>query len=236
MIIESLTNPKFLLWKKLKLKKYRDEHQLFLVYGNHLVTEATRANMLVSTITSNPKLGADFLISKQMFKELCDLPSPPDIMGVCKYLDESYNFGNQVLILDNIQDPDNVGALLRSALAFGFNDIIVSKQTASIYNEKTIRSSQGAIFHLNIVASDLVSAILKLKDDNYLIMGADNKSSGNIIDVNKFGLILGNEGSGISQDVNNLVDHFVTIKTNVVESLNVSVAGAILMYQWGNLK
>lgn len=232
MIIESSNNNKFLLWKKLKQKKYRDLNKLFLVYGNHLVEEALKANLLVTTISSNESIAADFYISSKMFKELCDLPSIPDIMGVVQYKNAITKLGNKVLILDDIQDPDNLGALLRSALAFGFNDIILSNRSVSIYNEKAIRASQGALFHLNIIKGDLVKKISELKMSKYLIVGADNKNTSKIIPNKSIALVLGNEGSGISDEVNSLIDVFTTIKTKKVESLNVSVAGAILMYEW----
>lgn len=232
MKIESLHNAKLKYWKNLKLKKYRDQEKRFLVYGNHLIEEAKKNHLIETLISSDETLEADFYITKQMARELCDLPSVPSMMAVVRKQEANNYFQDKILALDGIQDPDNLGALIRSALAFGFKDILLSLNCVDLYNEKVIRATQGAMFGVNILRTDLVLTLNDLKEKGYKIIGADNKNTPLKRSKSKIALVLGSEGSGLSVQVNNLIDQFDTIKTQEVESLNVSIAGAILMYEW----
>lgn len=232
MKIESLHNAKLKYWKNLKLKKYRDQEKRFLVYGNHLIEEAKKYYLIETLISSDETLEADFYITKQMARELCDLPSVPSMMAVVRKQEANNYFQDKILALDGIQDPDNLGALIRSALAFGFKDILLSLNCVDLYNEKVIRATQGAMFGVNILRTDLVLTLNDLKEKGYKIIGADNKNTPLKRSKSKIALVLGSEGSGLSVQVNNLIDQFDTIKTQEVESLNVSIAGAILMYEW----
>jgi len=230
-LIESTQNKQFKLWMKLKLKKYRDQHDMFLVYGKHLIDKAREQNALIDTITSNPDKEG-ILISLSLMKELQQTPSMIDEIGLCKKTNPMKK-SKRVLILDDVQDPDNVGALLRSASAFGFIHVILSPRSADVYNEKTIRASKGAIFDCYVERKPLKEALETLKSQDYKVIAADAHETDDINQSNeKIALILGNEGHGISQDVATYVDSFVTIETQNVESLNVSVAGAIIMYVW----
>ena len=216
---------------KLKTKKYRDLNDMFLVYGKHFIEQAKEKNVLIDVITSNPNKEG-ILISKDLMKDLQVTQTFIDEIGLCK----KYNkvlVSNRVLLLDDVQDPDNVGALIRSASAFGFDHIILSNHSADIYNEKTIRASKGAFFDCYIERKPLHHAIYDLKDNGYKVIAADAHASGNVdIKEEKVALVLGNEGHGLNENTKALVDGFVTIETKHVESLNVSVAGAIIMYTW----
>lgn len=235
MRIDSETNSKIKYWKNLKQKKYRDLENKFLVYGEHLITEALKSNQVETIISTDESLEADFYINHKLAKMLCDLPSIPKRMAVVYKNNVKTISSNKVLVLDKVQDPDNLGALLRSALAFGFNDVLLSLDSVDLYNDKVVRASQGALFSLNITSDNLVIKLEELKKAGYLLVGASNKNSPKKKDTLKLALILGNEGQGISLEVEKLIDIFDTIKTNKVESLNVSVAGAILMYEWGKI-
>ncbi|MFA6800632.1 MAG: RNA methyltransferase [Acholeplasmataceae bacterium] len=232
LLIESKQNKQFKTWVKLKTKKYRDEYDMFLVYGKHLIEKAKEKNVLIEIITSNPDKNGT-LISLDLMKELQQTPSWIDEIGLCKKENQKID-STRVLVLDDVQDPDNVGALIRSASAFGFTHIILSLQSADLYNEKTIRASKGAIFDCYIERKPLLDALSQLKEENYIVIAADAHATTTIKQdkINKIVLILGNEGHGINEQLLPLIDQSVTIKTTHVESLNVSVAGAILMYEW----
>lgn len=229
-MIISKQNKQFKLWKKLMTKKYRDLHDMFLVYGKHLVDKAKEKGALIEVITSNPEIEGTLLL-KALMDELQQTETYIDQIGVCKKTNEELT-SNNILVLDDVQDPDNVGALIRSAAAFSFKHIIMSYKSADLYNEKVIRASKGAIFDCYIERSQLLLKLIELKEQGYQIVGADAHEKGKPQKNQKLALILGNEGHGLAEDVKEICDDFVTIKTNEVESLNVSVAGGILMHEW----
>lgn len=232
-LITSKQNSTYKKWIKLKNKKYRDAYGMFLVYGHHLISKAQEKQAILEVLSSNTEFEATHL-SKQLMEQLQQTETYIDQIGVCKKINAKID-SNQVLILDDIQDPDNLGALFRSASAFGFNHIILSLQSADAYNEKAIRASKGALFDLYIERKPLREALLELKSKGYQILCADAHQQGQLIKTEKIALVLGNEGHGIREELKEIADGFVTIKTNQVESLNVSVAGAILMYEWRKL-
>lgn len=232
-MITSKQNASFKLWVKLKLKKYRDIHDMFLVYGEHQISKAKEKGALLEVLSSNEALEATHL-SKPLMDELQQAETYFDQVGVCKKVNTTIE-SNQVLILDDIQDPDNLGALIRSAAAFNFLHIIISHRSADAYNEKTIRASKGSLFDVYLERRPLVDAVIALKHKGYHVLCADAHQQGHIKKYEKIALILGNEGHGISDDLKSISDDFVTIETQHVESLNVSVAGAILMYEWRKL-
>jgi TrmH family RNA methyltransferase len=216
---------------KLKQKKYRDARSQFLVYGDHLIEMAKKRGNIELIITSN-ETKEGLLVSKEIMDEFSQTETTFDTLAVCNKMNHPQK-SNQILILDDIQNPDNAGALIRSASAFGFNHVVFSLKSADFYNEKTIRASQGAIFDVYHERTDLVDCINKLKKDGYTIVGATahgesfkNKTQ------EKIALVLGNEGAGISSEVKGLLDLETTIRTENVESLNVAIAGSILMYEW----
>ncbi len=229
-MIISKQNKQFKLWKKLKTKKYRDFNDMFLVYGKHLIEKAKEKNQLIEVITSNNQVEGT-LVSKELMDELQTTETYMDEIGVCKKQNTPLK-SNKILVLDDVQDPDNVGALIRSAAAFGFKHIILSYKSADLYNEKVIRASKGAIFDCYFERTNLIFRLESLKNEGYQIVGADAHEKGNPIFDQKVALILGNEGHGLTPEVKDLCDDIITLKTENVESLNVSVAGGIIMYEW----
>ena len=148
------------------------------------------------------------------------------------YKDELY------LILDNIQDPGNLGTIIRSAVAFNFDTIILSNDSVDVYNSKVIRASQGLLFNVNIKIGDLTEIIPELKNNGYQIYGTKVTNGNDVKSIAKnslFAIIMGNEGNGMSDAVSKLCDSFVYINMNdKCESLNVGVAASILMYELGS--
>jgi RNA methyltransferase, TrmH family len=232
-MITSKTNKSFKLWKSLKLKKYRDMHNFFLVYGKHLVEKAEEKGAIVEILTTDEQQKGT-LLSKALMDDLQQAETYFDVIAVCKKTNSKIE-STRILMLDDVQDPDNVGALIRSAAAFGFVHIILSLKSADVYNEKVIRASKGALFDVYIERRPLEDAILELKQQNYQILYADAHGSGSPKLENNLVLILGNEGHGVSEHIKALSDFCVNIDTKRVESLNVSVAGGILMHQWREL-
>jgi TrmH family RNA methyltransferase len=233
-MIVSKQNKQFKVWKKLKVKKYRDFHDMFLVYGKHLIDKAKETDQLIEILTSNPDLEGT-LISKELMDELQQTETYIDQIGVCKKKHTVIE-SKKILALDDVQDPDNVGALIRSASAFGFRHIILSQKSADLYNEKVIRASKGAIFDCYIERANLIFKLPELKQKGYQIVGADAHEKGQPKYDQKVVLVMGNEGHGLQAEVKALCDDYVTINTDYVESLNVSVAGGILMYEWRDNK
>jgi RNA methyltransferase, TrmH family len=229
-LITSKQNNSFKLWKNLKVKKYRDIHDMFLVYGKHLIEKAKEKHAIVDVITSNDQLEG-ILIDQALMNELQQTETSFDQIAICKKVNPMIQ-SNKILMLDDVQDPDNVGALIRSAAAFGFLHVIVSLKSADFYNEKVIRASKGAIFDVYLERRPLVEAIHQLKHHGYQIICADAHNEKTSNKTSPIVLVLGNEGHGISQEIKELSDASIQIPTQNVESLNVSVAGGILMYEW----
>jgi TrmH family RNA methyltransferase len=239
MKINSLSNDKIKNFIKLKQKKYRDEYNLFIVEGIHLVEEAYKNNYLKEIIIEeDSELSLDFkpsyIVTSDIMKKISDLDTPSKIIGVCKKKEEGI-LGDKVLLLDTIQDPGNLGTIIRSAVAFNIDTIILGENSVDLYNSKVIRSTQGMIFNINIVNKKLSDIILELKKENYIIYGTkvtNAEEVKNVMKKDKYALLIGNEGNGVSDKLLSLCDGYIYIKmNNKCESLNVGVASSIIMYE-----
>ena len=235
--IDSLENKKVLFWKKLKEKKYRDEENLFIVEGDHSVNEALSHNIVKEVISLDDiDTSCDcYLVSEKIMKLLTNQVTSPRIMAVCYKLKEEEVRG-KVLILDNIQDPGNLGTIIRSAVAFNFKNIILSNDSVDLYNPKVIRSTEGLLFNINILRRDLKTEIVNLKNKGYHIIGSSLNTDNYIInDVTDIALIIGNEGNGIKKEILEMCDEVIKIPISLqCESLNAGVAASILMYEMRN--
>ena len=241
MIITSLSNNKIKGICKLKEKKYRDSSNTFLIEGEHLVEEAYK-NILLKEIIVLEGYSYNYevdtiYVNDSVMKKISSMDSIPSIIGICKKKDNNV-IGSSILILDGIQDPGNLGTIIRSSVAFNIDTIVLSTNTVDLYNSKVIRSTQGMIFSTNIIVKDIYNFIKELKDNNYIIYGTKVDSGIDIRDINipsKYALVIGNEGNGISEDISNLCDSHLYIKMNdKVESLNAGVATSILLYEINN--
>ena len=229
-MIKSMSNPKIKEYSKLLKNKYIKKHKLFIVEGYHLVEEAKKAGIVEEIITTNQHVGGT-MVESYIIKKLTSTKTPQEIVAICK-CPEPKEISKKVLALDNIQDPGNLGTLIRTALAFGFTDVIV--KGANVYSQKVLRSSQGAFFNINIIQTD---DILNYFDNSKTKIGALlDKTAINYKDIEKekleeFILVLGNEGNGISEEVQKKLDVRVYIPIKF-ESLNVAQAGAILINEY----
>ena len=232
MKIDSLSNTKVKNWNKLKEKKYRDETGLFLVEGDHLIKEALKKQIVVSTIGLNETY--DYTVNPEILKKLSSQKSGTKEIAIVKKIEEKKVDGDKILILDNIQDPGNLGTIIRSAVAFNISTIILSDDCVDLYNDKVIRSSEGMIFNINIVRKKLIEIIPKIKENGYTVYATTVNGKGYFENDSKIALVIGNEGNGIKEDILNLCDKNITIKMNKeCESLNAGVAASILMYELG---
>lgn len=238
MIITSLNNPTIKEISKLKNKKYRDLTNTYLVEGEHLVEEAYKNNLLIKIILLEDTICnydiEKIYVTKEVMKKLTELDTPNKIIGIVKK-NTPLPIGNKILILDNIQDPGNLGTIIRSSVAFDIDTIVLSPNTVDIYNPKVIRSTQGMIFYANIITLELKEFINEIKTKNYTIFGTNVRNGKNIKEITlpeKFALVLGNEGQGVSKEIESLCDDNIYIKmSSKCESLNVSVATSILLYE-----
>ena len=241
MLITSLNNDHIKDILKLKEKKYRDLSNTFLIEGRHLVLEAHRENKIKELILEQDELFPlnvnTLYVSSNVMKKLSDLKTPSNVMAVVKKIDEK-EVGEKILILDNIQDPGNLGTIIRSAVAFNFDTIVLSPKTVDLYNPKVVRSTQGMMFHTNIIIREPVSFINELKNEGYKIVGTKVTNGVDVRDsktYSHFALIIGNEGKGMSEELSELCDEYLYIKmNNQCESLNAAVAASILMYEISN--
>ena len=229
--ITSKENKEIKLYLSLLKKKTRDENKLFLAYGPDFVKEAYEANLVKEVISFELADSPTILVSKQVFALFKETKTELSPVVVCK-IPETKVYVDKILCLADIQDPRNVGALIRSAVAFGFKTVLLSEKTADAFNEIAVRVSKGSIFRCSTIRVDLVKELTKLKNKGYQIVGTEHTEPHNFKKTNsKLVLVLGNEGAGIPVELKPLLDTNFKITTQNVESLNVAVAGSIAMHE-----
>ena len=238
MVYTSIENKKIKNIKKLYSKKYRDEYNEFLIEGEHLVLEAYKKGILKELILeegTNFKLDIETnYVTSNVLKYISELSNPSKIMGICKKLEEK-EIGERIVILDGIQDPGNLGTIIRSGVAFNIDTIVLSKDTVDLYNSKVLRATQGMIFNINIIERELESFVPLLKEKNYKVYGTKvngGKSLKNVEKCEKFAIIMGNEGNGVKPSILDMCSDYIYIDMNSsCESLNVGVATSIILYE-----
>lgn len=246
MLIESSSNPKVKKWTKLKQKKYRYQSNEFIVEGEHLVLEAIKSGVIKEILVREGSISpleilersdlTIYTLKENLFSQIASTETPQPIMAVCEMKNIEIKKQNRLLLLDRVQDPGNLGTLLRSAVAFEFDGVILGDGCVDLYNEKVIRSTQGAIFKLAVKYQSLSQTILDLKEKGVKIYGTslqNGKPLGEIKTTPQMAFILGNEGSGVSSELLSLTERniFIEMSENI-ESLNVSIAGSIIMYHF----
>ena len=239
MLYTSIENKKIKDLKKLNIKKYRDKTNLFLVEGKHLVLEAYKTGYLKELLLEQDELFplsvTTNYLSNNVIHYISDVESPSTVFGVCEKRKEEEISGNHILILDGVQDPGNLGTIIRSAVAFHIDMIVLSPDTVDIYNSKVIRSSQGMIFHIPIVVKDLYDVIPNLQKEHYKIYGTKvthGKSLKTVEKNEKYAIIMGNEGQGVEEAILELCDEYLYIDMDDrCEILNVGVASSIILYE-----
>jgi len=250
--IESKDNSLIKEVKKLNKKKYRIENQQFIIEGFRFVEEALKSSFEVpyifiseNALDKYREFGIDKLIQNNtkincikasLLKELCNTENPQGILAVVN--NKKVNIANKegfYVLADKVQDPGNMGTIIRSAHASGALGVIVTKGTVDVYNDKTLRSTMGSIFNIPIIEDDNFKIIKDLKSNGFKIIVSSLDTENNFYDVDLTGKVVicvGNEGNGISKELYELNDEKVKIPMpGGAESLNAAVAASIMMYE-----
>ncbi len=244
MLITSLDNDKVKKYIKLKEKKYRDKTGEFIVEGSHLVLEAYKQGLVEELILEKEEvfpISIDNIVYMPMdlINKISSVETPQTVMALCKKKEESEELGNHILLVDDVQDPGNLGTIIRSAVAFNIDTIVLSNNTVDLYNPKTIRSTQGMFFHINVIRRDIKDVIERIKEESIPVYGTLVEHGSDVRELNnsdkeRFALVVGNEGNGVRKEITDMCDKNLYIKMNSdVESLNVGVATSILLYELG---
>ncbi len=240
-VIESEENKIIKYVNKLKNSKYIKSEKRFIIEGFHLLEMAKKEDIdFVLTLEKIDSLDENiiqYIVNEKIMKKLSVNKSFSKVIAVCKIKDDPLIDGDFILYLDSLQDPGNIGTILRTALAFNCKSVI-STSLSSFYNQKCIQASQGAIFSLNLIKGD-VKMLLGLKKE-YQLIGTSLKED--TIDLKDFKrpkkaiLIVGNEGNGVSKEVLDIVDKTIKIQISNIDSLNVGIATGILLYNYISTK
>lgn len=241
-MITSVQNNQVKSWKKLHQRKHREQTKTFIIEGYHSVEEAKKSEweiecLIIREGTTVPDWTAEensIIVSEQVFRHLAQTRTPQGIMAIVRMKQFTSLSGRHFLLIDQVQDPGNLGTIIRTADAAGYDGVVLGEGTVDLYNDKVIRATQGSLFHLPIINADLSEQIAQLKNDGFEILASSLQNAVNYTEIRKpekLALILGNEGAGVSQELIQAADQCIKIPIyGQAESLNVSIAAGILMY------
>ncbi|KKQ53499.1 MAG: RNA methyltransferase, TrmH family [Candidatus Falkowbacteria bacterium GW2011_GWC2_38_22] len=253
--ISSSENEQIRLLKKLGQKKYRDEYGKFVVENYAIIHDALiggfdceslfvtdvfvkKQDEKTAFLFAKAKTAEKYVIDDRLNKKFSELDCPSGVAAICKKNKNKIDLKLPAVYLNGISDPGNVGTIMRTALAFGFRNIIVDSGCADIYNPKTISAAKDSVFKLNIIEDTNGDWLLKNRD-NYCLVSANSNKGKELKDFStkkKICLILGSESHGISKDVLDIVDENIKINiSSEIESLNVASAAAILLHNFSTL-
>jgi RNA methyltransferase, TrmH family len=248
--IQSSKNPVVKQWKKLLTKKERDLTRTYIVEGFHLVEEALKQedSVLELIVVEGTDLPQKWtvasvtmtMVSEEVGKALTDTETPQGVFAVCKQREDEHNIEKAAtfMLLDGLQDPGNIGTIIRTADAAGIDMVVLGKGTVDPYNPKVLRSAQGGHFHIPIIRRDLNETISKLKERDIPVYGTALENGVEYTTVNpqsSYALIVGNEGNGMSKDLLTETDQNLYIPIyGKSESLNVAIAAGVLLYYFKN--
>ena len=245
MLITSLDNDRIKGYIKLKDRKYRKKTNTYLVEGRHLVLEAYKNNKIIELILEKDEvLPLDLptvYVTNEIISRISEMDTPSTVMALCKLEEEGELKGDKILMLDGVQDPGNLGTIIRSSLAFNVDTIVLSPECVDLYNPKVIRSTQGMMFGINIIRQELEPIIEKLKEQEIPVYGTRVEFGEDVTnlkdkDKRKYALVMGNEGQGVRREILDMCDKYLFIDMNdQVESLNVAVATSILLYEFNKV-
>lgn len=248
MLITSKDNSKIKEIKKLKEKKYRKT--AFIVEGIKMLKEAISEKAEIDTIIIREDTELDFKldselekkvihVTKNVFETISDVVSPQGVLVVInKKIDDNKisKHADYILALDGIQDPGNLGTIIRTADSANIKQILVSKDTVDSYSPKVVRSTMGAIYRVKIIeCEDLAKTLKSLQTTGFEIVTTDLHTDKSIYDMNynKKIVVIGNEANGVTQEIKELSNYRVKIPMlGKTESLNAAVATGIMIYEY----
>lgn len=240
---------------KLKEKKYRKEYNEYIIEGAKIVQEAIQEKVKIKQIIiSENAINTDLIqnhlkeelqkidyiqVPSKIFKLISEVEKPQGILAIIEKEKQEENIDvNQdiILALDDLQDPGNLGTIIRTADSVGLKQILISKGTTEAYNPKVIRSTMGAIFRVKIIECENLKETLKrLQKNNFKIMVTDLNTDKSIYDIKlqKKVIIIGNEANGVSEEIKNIADTRAIIPMfGKTESLNASIATGVILYEY----
>lgn len=233
--MSEITKNQIKLIRSLHQKKGRRDHNLFVVEGIKNVSELFHSSFEVEYVFATEEIHFDHehqLISKKELVQLSSLKQPEGVIAVAKIKKFTIKDDFKLtLVLDNINDPGNLGTIIRTADWFGIDQIICSEQTVDCYNPKVVQTTKGSIFHIPIVYTDLTDYLKDQKN----VYGAslDGSSLETMDSKERKVLVMGSESHGISKEVQNYVQHLIKIPSfGRAESLNVAIATGILLNEF----
>ncbi|KRL36483.1 TrmH family RNA methyltransferase [Liquorilactobacillus uvarum] len=251
-VIRSAQNKQVKEWKKLATKKGRQKQKAYLLDGWHLVKEAFMADINIKLLlmtesfkyideieAMNKNKYEIIVISEEVANHLSETPSPQGIFAVISlentHDDETFLQGAW-LMLDSVQDPGNIGTMVRTADAAGFSGVIFGDGTADVFQPKVVRAMQGSQFHIKVLTGSLNKWIQQMHTQHVPVFGTelnpDAKPYDTVGKFRDFAVVMGNEGNGMHEELLKSTTHnlYIPIKGHA-ESLNVAVAAGILMFQ-----
>lgn len=240
--ITSLKNPKVATWKALKDRKGRRESGCFLVEGRKMVEEALASAFDVEAVLVQEGVSFPdgltmpvYELPAHVLAAVCDTKTPQGIAAVVRMKEQSA-LGKHIVVLDGVQDPGNVGTIIRTADAAGLDGVLLSNQCADVFSPKVLRATMGSIFRMNLrTTDDLPGELTKLREKGYSILSSQLDGTPfyeRQCVAEQFALIIGNEGNGVSEQVQQTATHRVRLPMRGgAESLNAAIAAAIMMYE-----
>lgn len=254
-IISSKENDIIKHIKKLKDKKYRDTSNQYVVEGIKLVSEAIQENVKIKEIVLCEDCEKSEVIPKELmyeiakhecvyvteklFKFITEVQAPQGILAVIEKnnRDNEIDYNQDIIVaLNDVQDPGNLGTILRTVDSIGVKQILVSKGTVDAYNSKVVRSTMGAIFRIKIIeCEDLEKTLKEVKKHDFKVVVSSLQTENSIynIDYNKKVIVVGNEANGVEEKIQSLADEKIKIPMlGKTESLNVSVATGVILYEY----
>ncbi len=246
-IINTTKNKKYKFIKSLQQKKTRMSEGLFVVEGKKSVTDAIDSSYEIKTIAMSEsfynensdsfKTDAEIIVIGDMiFDGLCDTKTPQGVIAVLKMRDSDFVYDKSQLYVycDNVSDPGNLGTIIRTADAAGFRGVLLSNDCTDPYSPKCVRSSMGSFFNIDVIENFSHKKLISLKNETALLCGALESDSINYTEVDFTEpciIIVGNEANGVSQELLGVSKHIIIPIIGGAESLNVSIAAAIMMYE-----
>ena len=242
--ITSLKNPKVTTWKSLKDRKGRKESGCFLVEGRKMVEEAVASAFPVEAVLVDDARLSEFTLPSgipaysmpaHVLAAVCDTKTPQGIAAIVRMAEVELR-GSRLVAMDGVQDPGNVGTIIRTADAAGFDGVIMSNQCADVFNPKVLRATMGSVFRMGIrVTEDLPGMLANLVQEGASVLSSqlDGEPFYRRSPLNeRFVLVIGSEGNGVTDEVKAIATHRVKLPMRGgAESLNAAVAAGIMMYE-----